>query len=201
MDEPHLLTDDRFRPLLTPGLDGWQMAGAGHFSWRDSGDGDPVLESAGGPGLLWYGTEVFGDAAVRIDWRTQDITDNSGVFLRCPPLGHDPSPAYEAAYEVQIDDRGVDNEGGRMDSPLHLTGAVYRLAPALAGTANPPGRWNRFDILARGGDLTVWLNGRQVSRLTGGERRTEGHLAIQNHHQGSRVQFRSIGVMPLPAEG
>lgn len=193
---PPDLPDSRFRPLLTHALDGWRMSGTGHFTWRDTGSA-PVLESVGGPGLLWYAAESFADCLLRVDWRIMNLTDNSGVFLRCPPLADDPSVAYAQAYEIQIDDRGVDNEGGRMDSPLHLTGAVYRLSPALERAGNPPGQWNRFDILAQGGDLTVWLNGRRVCRLEGGDRRTEGHIALQNHHEGSQAQFRMLAVCPL----
>jgi hypothetical protein len=56
------------------------------------------------------------------------------------------------------------------------------------------GRWNPFEIEARGGAITVTLNGQQVSTLVGGTRALEGHIGLQNHHPGSRVQFRNLRI-------
>jgi hypothetical protein len=40
----------------------------------------------------------------------------------------------------------------------------------------------------------VTLNGQQVSTLVGGTRALEGHIGLQNHHPGSRVQFRNLRI-------
>ncbi len=184
-----------FRPLLTPNLAGWRMAGAGGFAWVEE-EGGPALESHGGHGLLWHADTVFADVALQVDWRCLDPTDNSGVFLRILPLADDPQPAIADGYEVQIDDRGVAPDGST-GSPLHLTGAVYTLAPATVPAFRPTGEWNRFLVTARGGDIAVILNGLAVARLVGGTRRREGHIALQAHHDGSRVRFRNLLVRPL----
>src|SRR3712207_727458 len=114
-----------FKSLLTPARAGWRMAGAGGFHWTGA---HGALESFGGPGLLWYADEAFADFVLLVEWRATGPEDNSGVFLHCPPLVQDLGPAIERGYEVQIDERGLDPETGRLDSPLHLTGAIYRLA-------------------------------------------------------------------------
>jgi hypothetical protein len=181
------------RSLLVPGLAGWHMAGAGGFRAAEA-----AVESFGGPGLLWYADEVFTDFVLALEWRTTTAEDNSGVFIRCPALRDgDIRPAIAEGYEVQIDERGLDPESGQSDSPLHLTGAIYRLAPAAARASWPMGAWNLFEITAQGGDLSVALNGVEVSRLTGGTRRRSGHLALQAHHDGSAVQFRRVEIAPL----
>ena len=176
--------------LLADGLSGWRMAGQGGFVLVDG-----AAESRGGHGLLWYAPAVFGDFDLTVEWRTQGPYDNSGVFLRIPPLADDPAPAIAEGYEVQIDDRGVAPDGS-LDSPLHLTGALYTLAPALARAFRPMGEWNLFEIAARGPAIAVRLNGVPVSRLDHGDRRTAGHVAIQAHHEGSRVQFRTLRLVP-----
>lgn len=191
--DPPRIPDADLEPLLAPDLDGWHMAGEGRFFWAADG----ILESEGGPGLFWYADSVYADFVLRVHWRTRTPEDNSGIFLRIPPLERDLGPAIRLGYEVQIDDRGVDPEAGRTDSPLHLTGAVYRQAPAAGRLFHPPGEWNRFDMAFRGPSLRVWLNGAPVSRLDRGNRRPEGHVGLQAHHPDSRVQFRDLRIARL----
>lgn len=188
------MTEDDFIPLLNPSFEGWRMAGQGGFFWTEDG----ALESRGGSGLLWYAEAVFDDFLLRVDWRLTGPEDNSGVFLRIPKLDrNDIGPAIERGYEVQIDDRGVDPEAGVLGSALHLTGAVYKLARATERASRGTGAWNRFEILAQAATISVTLNGRPVARLDNGARERRGHIALQAHHEGSRVQFRNLAVKRL----
>jgi hypothetical protein len=181
------------RDLLTSDPDGWRMAGPGGFRRLAGG----VVESHGGPGLFWYAGAVFEDFLLAVEWRIAAPTDNSGVFLRCPPLADSSGPAIERGYEAQIDDRGLDPERHVLGSPLHLTGAIYRLAPALRRCSRPVGQWNTFEVSATGSALAVRLNGEPVSRLAQAAREPRGHVGLQNHHAGSAVQFRRLYVMPI----
>jgi Domain of Unknown Function (DUF1080) len=178
---------------LLADLDGWRMAGQGRFQ--------PVagaVESEGGPGLFWYARRDFADFVLRVEWRSLAASDNSGVFIRTPPLHADWRPAIEQGYEIQIDDRGYDPETRSTGSPLHLSGAVYRLAPAVAFASHAIGAWNSFHIMAQGPAISVVLNGTKTARLTRDVgRRRSGHIALQCHHPGSRVQFRRLQVEPL----
>jgi hypothetical protein len=184
----------RHDPLLTPTMAGWRMAGPGGFRWIAAED---AVESFGGSGLLWYAAAGFDDFVLRVEWRITRPEDNSGIFLRCPPLEDDPRPAIEQGYEVQIDDRGLDPETGQFGSALHLTGAIYRLAPATGRLSRPVGAWNDFEVTARGPVIVVRLNGTEVSRLEGASREPLGHVGLQNHHDASAVQFRRLGIMCL----
>jgi hypothetical protein len=183
-----------FNDLLTPTLEGWRMAGKGGFAW--TGDG---VESRGGSGLLWYAQEAFGDFILTVDWRLARGDDNSGVFLRIPPLNGDIAPAIAEGYEVQIDDRGWDPAARRTGSAQHLSGAVYRLAPAMGLASHGIGQWNSFTVLARGPEVCVRLNGVWVAKLAHGARRASGHIALQAHHEGSAVRFRNLRVRNLGA--
>jgi hypothetical protein len=189
-----VVMEERFTPLFSGTLTDWQMAGTGRFNII----GDEVLESEGGPGLLWYTKAAFADFVLWVEWRLSSIMDNSGVYVRFPPLGrddpeHDWQLADRRGYEVQIDDRGYDPETKSYDSPLHLTGAIYKLAPALRRVSQPVGAWNTFRIKAQGYRLSVVLNGQLVSSLMlDGSQSLQGHIGLQMHHLGSRVQFRNI---------
>ena len=194
-----LQVEPGFRPVGTGGLQGWRPAGAGGFMEL----GANILESVDGIGLLWYAAEEFGDFVLRVDWRASDITDNSGVFIRFPALGSgDPANDWKLAvdkgYEIQIDDRGYNPDTNTFGEPMHQTGAIYGIAAASHVASRPVGEWNTFEIEARGQEIRVKLNGALVSQLTGdGSRPARGHIGLQNHHAGSRVQFRNIQVEPL----
>ena len=177
-------------------LDGWQMAGSGKFNVV----GSNTVESEGGIGLLWYTKEEFADFLLSVQWRSINTFDNSGVFLRFPILGNqnpaeDWKLAVDQGYEVQIDDRGFDPNSNTTGSPLHMTGAIYQLAPATKLASKTLGEWNTFEIEAAGPDVKVRLNGELVSHLNNNQGRPlKGHIGLQNHHAGSRVQFRNLFV-------
>jgi choline dehydrogenase-like flavoprotein len=182
-----------FTPLGSGGLAGWQMAGAGSFMEL----GANIIESVGGAGLLWFTKEEFADFILRVDWQIFSEFDNSGVYLRFPALGNDFKPADTQGYEVQIDERGI-NPQGNPGSALHRTGAVYGLAPSTKPDfPRLVGQWNTFEIEAKGPAITVKLNGQPVSSLPNGNRSVKGHIGLQNHHAGSRVQFRNIRIKRL----
>jgi Choline dehydrogenase and related flavoproteins len=194
-----LSVEPGFRTIGNGGLRDWQMAGTGAFMEL----GGNIIESIDGIGLLWYTKEEFDDFVLKVDWRASDITDNSGVFLRFPALGSsNPADDWKLAvtqgYEIQIDDRGVNPDTNSMGDALHQTGAVYALAPSTQIASRPVGEWNAYEIEARGHTLTITLNGTLVCRYTGdGSRPLRGHIGVQNHHRGSRVQFRNVRIRAL----
>lgn len=159
-----------FHPLFSRDLSGWKMAGAGGFRVV----APKTIESHGGPGLLWYADQIYENFILKVEWRLGRGDDNSGVFIRCPALADDPRPAIERGYEIQIDDCGYDPERDRCYSPLHITGAIYKLAPAKIVTSRGAALWNDFEITARGGTIQVLLNGEEVSRLTEATRERAG---------------------------
>jgi Domain of Unknown Function (DUF1080) len=146
--------EESITPLFYDSLVGWQMAGYG----RVNVIGGTALETEGGPGVLWYTSAAFTDYVLCVDWRLSSVDDNSGVYLRFPPLGrddpeHDRQLADRQGYEVQIDDRGYNSETQAFNSPLHLTGAIYKLVPALKHASRSAGDWNMVVIEAHGSAL------------------------------------------------
>jgi hypothetical protein len=137
-----------------------------------------IIESYGGPGLFWYAHDAFEDFVLAIEWRITRPEDNSGVFLRAPPLSTSPQPAIERGYEVEIDDRGLDPDANVFGSALHSTGPIYRLAPAVRRLSRPVGKWNEFEIAAHGQTLAVRLNSEHVSLLENASREPRGHIGL-----------------------
>lgn len=176
-------------PLDTPE---WRIAGMGGFR----SVGPDIVESEGGPGVYWYAGAQFDDFVLRVEWAATSKEDNSGIFLRIPPL-IDWQAVVEHGYEVQIDDRGFNPQTGEFHDPLHQTGAVYGFAPARLVASRGLGDWNLFEIAVHGHVVDVALNGQAVSRLVqdyGRPRR--GHIGLQAHDPRSRVRFRNLCVHP-----
>ncbi len=188
-----LFVEKDFLTVGNGGLAGWRMAGAGGFIELGQG----IIESVGGPGLLWFVKQEFDNFILRLEWQTFGESDNSGVYIRIPALGPDFRPADAQGYEIQIDERGIDPQGNP-GSASHRTGAVYALTPSSKPDfPRLVGRWNAFEIEANGGTIAVSLNGQPVSRLDNGRRSLKGFIGLQSHHPGSRVQFRNIRIKSL----
>jgi hypothetical protein len=181
-----------FLPLGSGGLAGWRMLGAGGFIEL----GGNIIEAAGGIGLLWFPAKQFKNFVLRLEWQAFSPSDNSGIFVRFPDPGSDLNIPINQGYEVQIDNTGRNPEANTFDDPLHNTGAVYKLAPSNAAPAL--GQWHTFEIQANAATLTVLLDGQQVSQLQNANRSPQGHIGLQNHHAGSRVQFRRLRIKELP---
>jgi hypothetical protein len=163
-------------------LTGWKMAGPGTFVVEDG-----AIRAAGGMGLLWYAAEEFGDFRLELEWMVEEVSDNSGVFVRFPDPGDDPWVAVNAGYEIQICD---------MAGPESRTGAIYSFCPSSHVPTRPAGEWNQYAITVTGQDYVVQINGETVNRFQGfrGER---GFIGLQNHDDGSPVRFRNLRITRL----
>jgi hypothetical protein len=177
------------------GTDAWTMVGPGRFVVEDG-----LLKTEGGMGLFFYSREKFGNATIRVVFKTASKNANSGVFIRLPELPKDPWFGVHNGYEVQIDAGGDD---------WHCTGAIYSLSKAEKRTQKPMGEWNTMDIKLEGQKTTVFLNGQKVNEFLGighqpvperkqwfepvrGPRPDVGYIGLQNHDQGSTVYFKEV---------
>ena len=176
-------------------LTGWKMVGPGRFVVEDG-----LMKTEGGMGLLYYTGEKFGNATLRVVFKTASQNANSGVFIRLPEQPKDPWYAVHNGYEVQIDAGGDD---------WHCTGAIYSLSKVSKRTQKPRGDWNTMDIVLKGQETVIYLNGEKVDDFFGfqsvparkewyepvrGPRPDAGYFGLQNHDQSSVVYFREVSV-------
>lgn len=176
-------------------LDGWVMTGPGRFVVEDG-----MLKTEGGMGLLYYKGEKFGDATIRVVFKTATPNANSGVFIRLPDPPRDPWYGVHNGYEVQIDAAGDE---------WHCTGAIYSLSKASERAQKPVGEWNTMDIVLQGQTTTVYVNQKKVNVFQGdqpvperkkwfepvrGPRPDSGYIGLQNHDGRSVVYFKEVSV-------
>jgi hypothetical protein len=113
-------------------------------------------------------------------WASDDA--NSGIFIRCA----DPKkPGAKTCYEVNIFDQRKD--------PTYGTGAIVYFAE-VNPMPKAGGKWNTFEITAKGRVITVVLNGQKTVELHNGMFE-EGPFTLQ--HGDGVIKFRKVAVKPL----
>ena len=156
-------------------LDHWNRVG--NANWRIV---DGVLQADRGEGYL-VSKDSYRDLQVRAEFWV-DETANSGIFIRTTnPREITPMNSYE----VNIFDKRPD--------PSYGTGAIVEVAK-VSPMPRAAGRWNTYEITAKGPRLTVVLNGIQTVRVED-SKFASGPVSLQ--YAGGVVKFRKIQVRPL----
>jgi hypothetical protein len=113
-------------------------------------------------------------------WASDDA--NSGIFLRC----QDPKAITDrSCYEVNIFDQRKD--------PTYGTGGIVHFAE-VNPMQKAGGKWNTFQITAKGRLITVLMNGQKTVELHNGLF-VEGPITLQ--HGSGVMKFRKVAIRPL----
>jgi hypothetical protein len=129
------------------GLDNFNRVG--DANWRP--EGGAIVADKGKGGYL-VTKKSYKDFQIRAEFYAESNT-NSGIFIRIS----DPNkPAAATAYEVNIWDTRPE--------PKYGTGAIVNVA-AVSPMPKAGGKWNTYEITAKGAQLTVVLNGVQTANV------------------------------------
>lgn len=127
---------------------------------------------------LWL-NEEYTDFEIEFDYRVEK-NGNSGFYFH---VGDKANPVANG-IEVQI----YDSHGKPADKKLtdHDSGGIIPGLPPTKNTANPAGEWNHFNVICKGRDLTVKLNGEVVNQLSLDnprikDRPDSGFIGFQDH--------------------
>ncbi len=113
-------------------------------------------------------------------WASDDA--NSGIFLRC----QDPQKiADRTCYEVNIFDQRKD--------PTYGTGGIVNFTE-VNPMPKAGGKWNTFEITAKGRQITALMNGQKTAELHNGLF-AEGPITLQ--HGAGVIKFRKVAIKPL----
>jgi 3-keto-disaccharide hydrolase len=159
-------------------LDNWNAIG--NANWRIA-DGAVVADSGDKRQGYLVSKNSYTDFQVRAEFWVDDDA-NSGVFLRC---GDPKNVGAKSAYEVNIFDKRPD--------PTYGTGAIVYHAKVVP-MPKAGGKWNTYEITAKGSQLTVVLNGQKTVDIQDGSH-ASGPIALQ--YGAGVVKFRRVEIRPL----
>jgi 3-keto-disaccharide hydrolase len=167
---------------------------------------DGLLVTTGEPLGYLHTAESFQDFELVVEWRWAPGTEagNNGTLMR---INGEPSPVprcIEAQMQSGNEGDVYSFHGMVIEGPPERTKTSENdLVGEFVGVkrmedaANPPGEWNRYDIRAEGGDITVKLNDKLVNKVTNAPL-ISGPVGVQS--EGGIAQFRTIRITPLNAE-
>lgn len=165
-------------------------------------DGDKIVCLKKGGGNLYIDKE-YSDFHFRFEFKVLGGANN-GLGIRC-------EKGKDAAYhgmELQILDNTA--PGYANLKPYQYHGSPYGVYPALRGHQKGLGQWNYQEVIAKGNDLKVILNGQTIvdinlkevagngtkdGRPHPGLFNKSGYIGFLGH--GHRIEFRNIRVKEL----
>jgi len=165
------------------GLDNFSPIG--EANWRAE-DGAIVADK--GKGGYLVSKSSYKDFQIRAEFWA-DHTTNSGIFIRCT----DPAKiGAVTCYEVNIFDQRPGQEYG--------TGAIVNVAK-VDPMPKAGGKWNTYEITAKGSQLTVVLNGIQTVNVQD-SKNPEGRVALQyglgaKDAPGGAIKWRKVEIRSL----
>jgi hypothetical protein len=134
----------------------------GDANWRLE---DGVVVADKGNGFL-VSKDAYADYQIRAEFWV-DADANSGIFIRCT----DPAKVSgQNAYEVNIFDKRPGSEYG--------TGAIVNVAK-VSPMPKAGGKWNVYEITAKGPQFTVVLNGMKTVDGAQDSKHARGYVALQ----------------------
>jgi hypothetical protein len=163
----------------------------GDANWR--AEGGAIVADRGKSGFL-VTKKSYKDFEIRAEFWAESDT-NSGIYIRCNNRQKLGGSAGGTCYEVNIWDTRPD--------PKYGTGAIVDVAAVAVPIANKAGgRWNTYEVTAKGPQMTARLNGVQTS--SGQDAKlTEGAIGLQyalggaNGAQGGPIKWRKVQIRPL----
>ena len=165
-------------------------------------DGMIAVEPELGGGNL-YTADEYSDFIMRFEFQLTPGANN-GLGIRSPR-------GVNATYngmELQILDNTADKYKDLQDYQYH--GSIYGVVPAKRGYLKPVGDWNYQEVIAKGKQITIKLNGTTIvdadiekastpKTMDGNEhpglKRDKGYIAFCGH--GDKLAFRSLRIKNL----
>jgi hypothetical protein len=160
-------------------LDQWDQVGKSNWHLTD---GTVVADKMDGKeaGYL-VSKKPYKNFVLRVEfWSSDDA--NSGIYFRCLDAK---KITDRTCYEANIFDQRAD--------PSYGTGSITRYVE-IDPMPKAGGKWNTFEITAKGRDITVVLNGKKTAELRNGMF-DEGAIALQ--HGAGAIKFRKVQLKPL----
>ena len=158
----------------------WDKVADANWTMRDGALVADKLAAGKDPAYL-VSKKSYKDFQIKTEfWTDEDA--NSGIFIRCKT-----AKVIDAkeCYEVNIFDKRPD--------PTYGTGAIVDVAK-VNPMPKAAGKWNTYEITAKGPKMTVILNGQKTADVEDGKL-ASGPIALQ--YGSGVVKFRKVQIKEL----
>ena len=204
------VSDEGFVPLFNgKDLSGWVPCNIApeSFAVRDG-----MLVTTGLPVGTLRTEQMYENFVIDFEWRHLKVGGNSGLFIWADGLPTTGS-AFSRGIEVQILDLGYNAKGKNEWYSTHgdlfpVNGAKLTLAGRISPNkmrsfpmeerTKPSPEWNHYRLVANNGDLSLSVNGKEVTIAKAASPR-KGYLMLES--EGSECHFRNIRIKGLPSTG
>jgi hypothetical protein len=161
------------------GMENWNQIGSSNWAVVDG-----VVQAdkrAGKEAGFLVSKNSYKDFQIRAEFWVSDDA-NSGIYMRCA----DPNKITDkTCYEANIYDQRPD--------PSFGTGAIMHITK-VSPMPKAGGKWNTYEITAKGPNLIVVLNGTRTAEAKDTQF-ASGPIALQ--HGAGVVKFRKVQIKPL----
>jgi hypothetical protein len=158
---------------------------------------DGVLVCGGKPnGYLVTKEDGFENYALTVEWRWPDKGGNNGVLVHVTEPGA--LGVWPKCLEVQLQS-GEAGDFWVIGTTLEIENAASRIEGRrhknlTDGSEKPLGEWNTMEIVCRGDEITVKVNGKLVNRATKLSQH-RGAIALQS--EGTPCEYRKVELKRL----
>jgi len=142
-----------------------------------------VCEGNHGHEWLRYDQQL-GDAIFHVEWRFTPVLGkqgyNSGIFARNSADG-------QIWHQAQIGG----GSGGFLFGDTPVQGQLQRInhTSKVKSRVKPPGEWNTIELICKGREIALWVNGAIVDRIEKCEV-LKGYVGLEA--EGWRIEFRNV---------
>lgn len=163
-------------------FDDWITTGDAEWELTDEG----ALVGTGKTGHLFSKRGDYLNFELKGRFKIND-GGNSGFYFRVQA-----DEGWPPGYEAQINSNFPDPQ---------KTGSLYSLAPVSTWLI-PENAWFDYSIrcvdTAAGTRIVIWINGAEIADFLDTEQlHGAGHIALQQHHEGSRIEAKNIMIREI----
>jgi hypothetical protein len=184
--------DDGFKSIMPDkNLKGWKTHEGDKARWKVE---DGVLIGEGPVGHLYTDRDDYENFIWRCEAKISD-KGNSGMMFRCKF-----AKGFPPGYEAQINATHGDKIRTGSLYPAGWAGYLKDKKPILVfDMLHKPDEWFTQEVIADGNHIIIKVNGKTTVDFVDEKNSfTKGHLAIQQHNDGSVISVRKMEIKELP---
>jgi hypothetical protein len=151
-----------------------------------------VIHISGSPFGYMRTKESYSDYKLNVEWRWPSEATNSGLFIHA----QEPDSIWLRCIESQLKAGNAGDFVCMNGSDMkERTDKSVRVVNKLATSSEKPaGEWNTMEVVCRGNEISVYVNGTLQNKGTG-LNITKGSICLQS--EGKEIEFRNVFLKKL----